>query len=126
MKYVINTVAALLGLLFLFASLFYFFGKLPPDPNPPGSTAYNFDMALMTTGYMTFVKVCELIGGILVIIPKTRNFGLLFLGPIAINILCSAFFIKGVGSMNPAVAIVFLFPLFLLFTARGKFKQLAN
>ena len=39
------------------------------------------------TGYMTFVKVCELIGGILVMIPRTRNFGLLVLGPIIVNIL---------------------------------------
>ncbi len=46
------------------------------------------------TGYMTFVKILELLGGLLVIVPKTRNFGLLILGPILVNILAFHVFIE--------------------------------
>ena len=33
--------------------------------------------AMYMTGYLAFVKVLEILGGILVAIPKTRNLGLL-------------------------------------------------
>lgn len=47
------------------------------------------------TGFMNFVKTCELIGGILVAIPVTLNFGLLLLGPVIVNIT------GGAGLLDP-------------------------
>jgi hypothetical protein len=79
------------------------------------------------TGYMTFVKVCELLGGILVAIPKTRNFGLLILGPIIVNILAfTIFVVKGAGLFNPMLIVICLLALYLLWVARKQFAALAN
>ena len=83
--------------------------------------------ALGPTGYMTFVKICEGVGGILVAIPKTRNFGLLVLGPIIINILAfHTFLAKGEGLADPMLIAICVFALYLLIDARKKFLGLLN
>ncbi len=128
MKIATAILAGLLGLLFVAVSLIYFFGTMPKDNSiVPGSPAALFMAALVPTGYLGFVKVCELVGGLLVAIPKTRNFGLLVLGPVIINILSFSIFLqKGAGMGNPMVIFLIVVPLFLLFTARKKFAALAN
>ena len=77
------------------------------------------------TGYLTFVKVFELIGGILVTIPRTRNFGLLVLGPIILNILAFHVFItKGAGLFEPPLVLIVMLAVFLLWSERKAFAQL--
>jgi putative oxidoreductase len=71
------------------------------------------------------VKVFELIGGILVAIPRTRNFGLLVLGPIIINILAFHVFIaKGAGLFEPPLVLIVILAVFLLWSERKAFAQL--
>jgi putative oxidoreductase len=83
--------------------------------------------ALAPTGYLTFVKICELTGGLLVMIPRFRNIGLLILGPIIVNIIANGVFIDyPKGLLNPMVPAVALLALFLLWTARAKFAALLN
>jgi putative oxidoreductase len=118
----------ILGLLFVVFSLMFLL-KLGPTPPPPaeGSPAALFMGALYPTGYLTFVKVLELLGGILVAIPRTRNLGLLVLGPIIVNILAFHVFIGGGKDMlNPVMVIVTVLPLYLLWDARKKFLGLLN
>jgi hypothetical protein len=79
------------------------------------------------TGYMTFVKVFELTGGILVAVPRTRNLGLLILGPIIINILAFHTFITGGhGLLDPMLDVIVLLALFLLWVERRAFAGLVN
>ena len=78
-------------------------------------------------GYLAFVKCLEILGGVLVAIPKTRNFGLLVLGPIIINILAfHVFLTKGAGFADPVVSLIAILPLFLLWTSRKAFAGLLN
>lgn len=124
MKIATHIVATLFGLVFLAGGLFFFFGTLPPGP-PEDSLPGKFMAAFGPTGYMAFVKVCEIIGGALVIVPKTRNLGLLFLGPIVINILCfHAFVVK--GGWGGAHAFITVAALFLLWAERKAFAALVN
>lgn len=124
MKIASHIVATLFGLMFLAGGLFFFFGTLPPGP-PEDSLPGKFMAAFGPTGYMAFVKVCEIIGGALVIVPKTRNLGLLILGPIVINILCfHGFVVK--GGFGPAHAFITVAALFLLWTERKAFAGLMN
>jgi hypothetical protein len=124
MKIATHIVAGLFGLMFLFGGFFFFFGTLPPGP-PEDSLPGKFMAAFGPTGYMAFVKVCEIIGGALVVVPKTRNLGLLILGPIVINILCfHAFVIK--GGFGGAHAFITVAALFLLWTERKAFAGLVN
>src|SRR6187455_927098 len=107
MKIVTNIVGALVGALFIMSAVIVLFKiEMPnmPAPPPPDSPAGKFMGALMPSGYMTMVKVFELLGGILVAIPKTRNFGLLVLGPIIVNIIAYHHFItKGEGLFSGPV-----------------------
>ena len=79
------------------------------------------------TGYMTFVKICELLGGVLVAVPKTRNFGLLLLGPILVNILAFHTFVGDPKDLlNPMLFLMIALALYLLWVGRAKFAALLN
>ena len=126
MKLATNIVAALLGLVFVAGALFFFFGTLPP-PAPEDSLPGKFMAAFGPTGYMNFVKVLEILGGALLAVPKTRNFGLLIIGPIIVNILCfHGFVLKGVGLLSPSLLIISAAALFLLWAERRAFAGLVN
>jgi len=87
MKIATNIAGGLLGLAFIAFSLMVLLHLVTPPPMPPDSMVAIFMSVFAPSGWLIMVKSCELIGGILVAIPKTRNFGLLILGPIIINIL---------------------------------------
>ncbi len=62
-------VALLLGVAFMFYGL-NFFLKFVPTPSPePGTPAANFIGAMYVSGYLTVIKVLEVIGGALLIFP---------------------------------------------------------
>ena len=124
MKIAAHIVAGLFGLLFLYGGFFFFFGTMPPGP-PEDSLPGKFMAAFAPTGYMAFVKVCEILGGVLVAIPKTRNLGLLILGPIIINILCfHGFVVK--GGWSPVHGFITVAALFLLWSERRAFAGLLH
>jgi putative oxidoreductase len=65
----------------------YFLNFLPNPPLEEGSPPAVLIGAMYGSGYLGLVKVLGLIRGALVAWPKSRNFGLLILGPIVVNIL---------------------------------------
>ena len=126
MRYVPSIVGALLGLLFIASSLSVLSGKATMPPPPEGTPAFHFMAALGPTGYMTFIKVLELLGGILVAIPKTRNFGLLILGPIIVNIAAYHQFIEKDLFAQPMVLGIGVAALYLLWAGRRNFAGLRS
>ncbi len=128
MKHAPNIAGGLLGLLFIVFGMNFFLKFIPMPPGPPeGSPPALFFAALFPTGYLAFVKVLEVLGGLLVAIPKSRNIGLLVLGPIIVNILAfHIFLLKGAALADPVVILVTILPLFLLWTARKSFAGLLN
>ncbi|MCW5554958.1 MAG: hypothetical protein KIS67_22690 [Verrucomicrobiae bacterium] len=117
----------LLGLLFIMSAVMVLFNLVKAPPPPEGSPAAQFFGAFGPTGYLTFVKLFELVGGLLVAIPKTRNLGLLVLGPIIINILAFHIFVtSGEGVLNPMLVIIVLLALYLLWVGRKDFAGLLN
>lgn len=128
MKYLPNIAGGLLGLLFVLSGLVVLL-KLAPTPPPPpeGTPPAQFMAAFGTTGYLTFVKVLEVLGGVLVAIPRTRNFGLLVLGPILVNILAfHAFITKGEGLFNPVILLLVALAVYLLWVGRKAFAGLGR
>jgi hypothetical protein len=126
MKHAPTIAAGLLGLIFVVFGLNFFLKFIPMPPGPPeGSPPALFMAALFPTGYLAFVKVLEILGGVLVAIPKTRNIGLLVLGPIIVNIIAFHVFLTGgAGLADPVVILITALPLFLLWTARKSFAGL--
>ena len=124
MKYLPNIAGALLGFIFILFSSLILFHLVTPPAMPPG-LARDFMTAFGQSGWLILVKVCEMAGGILVAIPFTRNFGLLVLGPIVINIL--AYHVLVEGGKDIAIPVVLgVLALYLLVDARKKFAALAN
>ena len=127
MKYVPTIAGVILGLLFVMSAVVVLFNLIPPEkmPKPPTPEAEAFMKALGPTGYMTFIKCCELLGGILVAIPRTRNFGLLVLGPIIINILAyHTFLTNREGLRDPMLISIVVLALYLLWVGRKAFAGL--
>lgn len=127
MKHVPTIAGILLGALFVMSAVVVLFGLAPTPAMPEGTPMAMFMGAFGPTGYMTFIKVLELIGGILVAIPRTRNFGLLVLGPIIVNVLAfHAFITKGEGLFNPLLLLIVALALYLLWVGRRAFAGLLN
>ena len=127
MKHLPNITAALLGLAFIAFGLNHFLHFIEIPKSPEGSPPYLFFGAIGPTGYLTFVKMCEILGGILVAVPKTRNIGLLILGPIVVNILAfQVFLTKSAGLFDPPVIAVSVLSAYLLWSGRKKFCGLLN
>lgn len=124
-KHIPTVASAALGLLFILAGGTYLLGLVPNPKFPEGSPIALFMGALGPTGYMTFVKVLEVLGGVLVAIPRTRNLGLLVLGPIIVNILAFTLFIaRGEGLLNPMLLIIVALAAYLLWVGRKAFAGL--
>ncbi len=113
----------ILGGIFIFYGLNYYFGFIPVKSPEEGSTAAAFIGALYTSGFLAFIKALEVIGGVLVAIPKTRNFGLLILIPIILNIVVFNVYIANAGLQFEVVLISILAAL-LVFKERHAFARL--
>jgi len=85
--------ALLLGLAFVFFGVNYWaqFGFVPKPVHSPEAGA--MIGAMYASGYLTFVKVLEVVGGVLLILPRTRVWGLFIIGPILVNILAICIFL---------------------------------
>jgi putative oxidoreductase len=130
-KYLPIIAGIVLGLWFVMSAVVVLFKLVEMPPPPEGTPAAMFFGAFGPTGYLTFVKVCELLGGILVAIPRTRNFGLLVLGPIIVNILAFHTFIGDPRELlniqhSWMLHVIILCALYLLWVARKQFLGLLN
>ncbi|GAB5562914.1 MAG: hypothetical protein SynsKO_45610 [Synoicihabitans sp.] len=119
-------VGGLLGLMFVIFGLNYFFNFLPNPPMAEGSPAAAFMGAIYSTGFLGFVKVLEIIGGVLVAIPNLRRLGMLILGPIVVNILAFNIYLAPGGWTQPPVIIAVALSAYLLWSERHAFHALIN
>ena len=127
MRLLSNLVGFLLGALFAAIGLMVLLELGPkPEAPPAGSAAASFFAAFGPTGYLTFVKVLEVLGGVLTAIPKTRCLGLLVLGPIVVNILAFHQFVAGDGVLSPMLLGIAGASLFLLWAERRAFAGLVT
>jgi hypothetical protein len=119
MKLLKHLPAAALAFLFLFGGLNFFF-HFVPDPAMTGKPL-DFMVLFGGSGYMTAIKVLEVIGGLLILFPAHRAKALLILGPISVNILLFEIYIAGSVGIG---AVLILLILAQAFIDQDKFKAL--
>jgi len=130
-KYLPCIAGVLLGLCFLMASVPVLFNLITIPKLPEGTPAWHFMEAFVPTGYIKFVKMFEFTGGIVVMIPRLRNTGLLLLGPVIVNIIAFHVLIGDPKELLDfkqmwILYVIVLCALFLLWDARNKFSSLLN
>lgn len=102
------------------------FNLVAAPPPLAGLPAALFCGAFGPTGYNTFVEVLKLVGGVIVMMPRLRNFGLLLLGPIVVNILAFHLYVGGgvKGFANPMLMIPILLTWYWFWAERTSFARL--
>ena len=94
MKHLFTAARILLGIIFLVFSLNYWL-KFIPIPSPAAeSLAAGFMGAIFGSGFLTLVKVLELLSAVLLLSGRYINLALTLLGPIVVNILLFHVLIK--------------------------------
>ena len=128
MKHVPTIAGVLLGALFLFVSVSFLLDMMPAqDPPPEGSPQEHFWAAFMPTGYMQFVKICELVGAVLTMIPRTRALGILILTPIVVNIFAYHGLVAHEGTLtDPMLLATGALTAIVLLCELGKILSLAR
>ena len=121
MSKAVLVVRILLGAMFLFFGLNGILHFLPTPPMPP-SDATTFATILMTHKYMSFVALCQVIGGLLLLVGRFVPLGLTILAPILVNILLFHFLLMPQGVAMGLIATAM--ELFLLYAYRLSFRGL--
>ncbi len=76
----------LLGALMVFAGANHIFNFLPKGPMPTGVAGQLLE-GMIGSGYMTFVGVCEVIAGLLLLVNRFAPLALTVLAAIIVNII---------------------------------------
>jgi hypothetical protein len=112
--------AIILGLAFVVFGGMYFVMQ-PSDPNLSDVAKQYFDIMAVKTKYMVVVKICELLFGLLILIPKTRALGLILIAPICVNILFFDLLVNGKPQMGILLVLVNFAALWL---NKAKYKSI--
>ena len=121
MKIAMIIVRTLLGLLFLFASLAYFFNLV--EPPPMEGPIKTFNEGLAASGYFfTLLKVTELVCAVLLLVGRFVPLALVILAPIVVNIFFVHLFLDRSG-MVVAIFVV-LATMFLAYYYRDRYADI--
>lgn len=86
-KTILFILSLLFGLMFLQAGLNKFFNFFPLPENIPEETMRDFTAIMEIEWLYPLIAITEMVGGLLVIFPKTRSLGALVLLPVMVGIL---------------------------------------
>lgn len=117
MKIITIIIRYLVGLVFIFfgSNAFLHFMPMPPMAGPAGQ----FMGALASTGYLQVIAALQVLGGLLLLFPRSVSLGILVLGPIVVNIVLFHLFMEHSGL--PMALIVAALTLFLFWRYRQAF-----
>ena len=121
---IIFILCLLSGLLFINAGLNKFLNYMPVPDNLP-EAMQKTGTAFMTIGrLMPLVGLAEILGGILLMIPKTRALGALVLFPVFIGIILTH--ITAMPSGLPMPLVLFLINLWVIYENRQKYYPMIS
>src|ERR1700734_3814528 len=120
MKYLYLICRILLGLMFVVFGANILHPFMPMQPPPPGSPTAQFMGVMGPTGWMHVVGICQVLGGLLVLIGGTAPLGLVILGPVIVNILTFHALILGGHGIGPGLVATVL-ELILIYGYRSNF-----
>jgi putative oxidoreductase len=121
MKIAMIIVRTLMGLLFIFASVTFFFDLITPPPMEGPIKVFNEGLA--ASGYFfILLKITELVCGILLVVGRFVPLAVVVLSPIIINILMVHLFLDRTGL--PVAIFLVLANIFLAYCYRNSLAGL--
>jgi hypothetical protein len=111
--------SVLVGALFLFGGLNFFFNFVAQPPMT--GEAGTFMGVLFTSGILKVIKVLEVVGGALILFPGKRALGLTILAPITVNILLFELCLAHAPSVGVALTVL---SAIIAYQEKDKFKAL--
>ena len=122
MKFAVLGARLLLGLIFTVFGINLWLQFLPqPELNEAAGAFFG---AIATTYLLTFVKITEVVGGLLLLSGRLVPFALVILAPIVLNIFFFHVFLDPVGM--PVAIFVTALQAFLAWAYRDSFKGVLN
>lgn len=103
MKIAIQIPAFIIGLLFVASGIMFFLHMpMPPMEGDAGT----FATILYKSGYLTFVKVLEVLFGLALLVKPTRALGQILIAPIIVNIFLFEVFLAHKPGIGVALIIL--------------------
>lgn len=104
---ILFVVALLFGLMFINAGLNKFLNYMPVPTNLPEKLLKAMAALMAINWLLPLIGIAEIIGGLLIIIPKTRALGALMIFPVMVGILLTHIYIDRSGlPMALALAVI--------------------
>ena len=122
MKIVVIIARVLLGVMFLAAGLVGILRHGAPSPTMPPD-AITLSNIMTASGWMKFVDVIMVIGGVLLLVGRYVPLALVMLGPVIVNILLFHLCLEGGKGIIPG-AVMAALAVLLIFVYRLSFRGL--
>jgi uncharacterized membrane protein YphA (DoxX/SURF4 family) len=121
---ILFVVCLLFGLMFINAGLNKFFNYMPPPDDMPENLQRAMGAFMEITWLMPLVGLVEVIGGVLIIIPKVRALGAIIILPVMIGILLTNITVAPSGL--PIALTLFAINLWVIFDNREKYLPMVR
>jgi putative oxidoreductase len=119
---ILNIVAALFGLLLINGGLNKFLNYMPVPENLPPALIKDSVALLEIEWLMPLIGIAEVIGGLLIIVPRTRALGALVVFPVMVGVLLTHIFVAPDGLIIAVVIWAIL--LWIIVENKQKYLQL--
>lgn len=121
-KIIYHVLSVLFGMMMLNGGLNKFFNYMPVPEDLPENLMKDGAAMMEIEWLMPLIAGAEILGGLLIIIPKTRALGVLVLFPVMVGILLNHLFVAPDGLIIPLVLWAIL--LWILYENREKYAPL--
>lgn len=121
-KIILNVLSVLFGLLLLNGGLNKFFNYMPVPKDLPAETLKDATALMEISWLMPLIAVAEILGGILIMIPKLRALGAIIVFPVMVGILLTHLFVDHNGL--PVALVIWAILGWIIYENRAKYLPL--
>lgn len=121
-RIVLNVMSTLFGLLLINGGLSKFFNYMPPPENLPEALLKDNAALMEIQWLMPLVAVAEIIGGLLIIFPRTRALGAVVVFPVMVGVLLTHIFVAPEGLI--IAGIIWAILLWIIYDNREKYAHM--
>lgn len=116
---ILTGLSVLFGLLLINGGLNKFFNYMPVPEDLPEEMVRDFQAIVEISWLMPLIGSAELLGGILIIFPKTRALGALVVFPVMVGVLLTHIFVELSGL--PIAIVIWAILLWIIYDNRHRY-----